>query len=124
MKKQDNKLIAYCSLYCPKCYKMSVSDAAMNLKKELENKHICGKTKWLSKSFYSELDSLISLHCNKFCKEGGGSPNCKIRICCIKKGYNGCWECNNFKSCDKLSNQFIENIKLMNSKKKRKKKEV
>jgi len=116
MIKEDNNLVAYCGLYCPKCYKMKVSEAALNLKKELENKHVCGKIKCLSESFILELDSLIALHCNKFCKDGGGSQDCKIRICCINKGYNGCWQCNDFESCDKLSTQFIENIKLINNK--------
>jgi len=110
-----DKLIAYCGLYCPKCYKMTISEAAINLKKELDNKQGCGKLNCLSESFKLELDELIALRCNKICKDGGGSLDCKIRKCCIEKSFDGCWECNDFESCDKLSLQFVENLKSISN---------
>ena len=111
MVKQNKNLIAYCSLYCPKCYKMTVSEAAIKLQKELKNPHICGKFQFLSKEFKKDLDKLIKLHCPKLCKAGGGDKNCLIRKCCLKKKINGCWECVDFKVCDKLKEQYVGNIK-------------
>lgn len=66
--KMFEKLVAYCSLYCPKCYKMTISEAAAKLKKELENPHVCGKIHFLQKSFLTNLDQIIALRCTKICK--------------------------------------------------------
>jgi len=52
-------------------------------------------------SFKKSLDRLASLVC-KGCRENGGPPWCKIRSCCQKKGYEGCAECDQFETCDKL----------------------
>ena len=111
MNKQDKRLVAYCSLYCPKCYKMTISEAATKLKNELGNPHLCGKTQLLSDSFISNLNKLVEFRCTKICKDGGGNPKCIIRQCCIQKKLNGCWECSNFESCNKLNKQYICNIK-------------
>lgn len=108
---QENKLVAYCSLYCPKCYKMTVSEAAAALKKELENPNICGKKLIIPKSFLTKLDELIALRCTKICKNGGGSGECSIKKCCLQKGIDGCRECDTFASCEKLKDQYISNIK-------------
>ncbi len=110
MNKLDKKSVAYCSLYCPKCYKMTISAAAAALRRELENPHICGEVK-TSESFLSELDDLTSLRCTKVCKVGGGNPNCIIRKCCVQKKINGCWECADFETCSNLKEQYIHNIK-------------
>ena len=106
-------LIAYCGLYCPKCYAMVVSEAAINLKKALENTHICGSKHDPSNKFKAELNELVNLKCAVFCKYKMES-NCPIRICCIKKGIEGCWECNNTQDCPNLTQQFKENCKRIN----------
>jgi hypothetical protein len=31
----------------------------------------------------------------KGCRSGGGDPNCFQRICWLRKGIEGCWECKN-----------------------------
>jgi len=36
----------------------------------------------------------------------GGPPNCKIRNCARKKKLMGCWQCDDFQTCDKL--RFLE----------------
>lgn len=111
MAEEDTKLVAYCGLYCPKCYKMVVSDAAEFLKNALENTHICGSANSPSAQFKSELNNLISLRCPKVCKAGGGNSNCAIRKCCLKKNIAGCWDCDGFQTCKNLTEQFINNIK-------------
>jgi len=107
----DEKLVAYCGLYCPKCYKMVVSQAAESLKDALENTHIYGSVNDASSQFKAELNKLVSLRCLKVCKEDGGKPTCKIRKCCVGKRLNGCWECNDFERCKNLKEQFVNNIK-------------
>jgi len=32
----------------------------------------------------------------------GSNPGCKIRLCCQKKNCEGCWECVEFETCQKL----------------------
>ena len=51
---------------------------------------------------YELLGMMVRLRCKRTCHEGGGPPACKIKICCSKKGFTGCWECAEFESCKKL----------------------
>jgi hypothetical protein len=95
---------------------MTISETATLLKKELENPHICGKIHFLPESFVTKLDELIALRCTKICKDGGGNPECHIRKCCVQKRIDGCWECDDFESCDKLKDQYINNIKIIKDK--------
>lgn len=90
---------------------MTISGAAIVLKKELANPLLDEKKISLSESFLAKLDELIALRCTKICKDGGGNPECTIRKCCLKKRIDGCWDCDNFESCDKLKDQYIHNIK-------------
>jgi hypothetical protein len=111
MGKESLKLIAYCGLYCPKCYKMVVSQKAKALKDALENTHICGSVNEPRKEFKEELNKLAGLRCPKLCKDGGGNPNCLIRKCCIEKNFAGCWQCHDFLECNNLKKQFVDNLK-------------
>lgn len=89
---QPTILIAYCGLYCTKCYKMRISEAAELLKDTLKDTHIRRTSDKPSTQFKNELNNLTALHCPKLCKDGGGNPNCQIRRCCTEKILNGCWE--------------------------------
>ena len=51
---------------------------------------------------YEVLGAMVKLRSRKVCKDGGGPPFCKIRKCCQKKGIDGCWECEEFETCEKL----------------------
>lgn len=106
-------LVAYCGLYCPKCYAMVVSEAAINLKKALDNTHICGSKHDPSTKFKAEIDELVNLKCAVFCKEKKES-DCPISNCCLIKKFEGCWECYDAQECPKLSQQFKENCKKIN----------
>ena len=48
------------------------------------------------------MGALVRLKCKSACRNGGGNPFCAIRKCCIKKGYDGCWQCADFETCKKL----------------------
>jgi hypothetical protein len=92
---------------------MVVSEAAINLKKALDNTHICGSRHDPSNKFKKELDELGNLKCAVFCKDKTES-NCPIRICCIRKKVEGCWECKTAQECPNLTQQFKENCTKIN----------
>lgn len=87
---------------------MRVSGAAEILKKELEAAKVKGATYLddAGEQFRTCLDKLIARRCTKFCRVGGGSA-CRIKQCCLSKGFEGCWECTNFEDCDMLTEQFL-----------------
>lgn len=110
-------LIAYCGLNCAVCfsYKMTVSEAAKALRRELRTAKL--KEAWKEIPFLNEyepfkksLDGLAMLRCPKVCREGGGNPWYKIRKCAHKKETSGCWECEDLESCDKLNERCVKNI--------------
>jgi hypothetical protein len=51
---------------------------------------------------YELLGMMVRLRCKRTCHQGGGPPSCKIRDCCLKKEFSGCWECDEFETCKKL----------------------
>lgn len=116
---EEKDLIAYCGLYCGECikHKGEIADLARDLRKKLREAKFDRVSRGLSKYFkefnkyqecYEVLGAMVRLRCKKTCKDGGGPPFCKIRKCCQKKGYEGCWECEEFETCKKL--EFLEPI--------------
>jgi len=59
--------------------------------------------------FMETLDSIITLQCKNTCKESfgcslaGETHKCGALKCIEAKGYDGCWECNEYKKCEKLN---------------------
>lgn len=107
--------IAYCGLYCEDCFGHTgrIADLSRDLRAELRRAkfdRIAGtlaeepyfKTFANYAEAYEVLGALVQLRCKNMCKGGGGPPFCKIRKCSQKKGYSGCWECDEFVDCDKL----------------------
>ncbi len=108
---EDKNLIAYCGLYCGDCfgYKGKVADLARDLRKELRQAKFDRVAEGIPfeefkhyKECYETLGALVRLRCKNACKGGGGPPFCKMRKCCRKKGIEGCWECDEFETCEKL----------------------
>jgi hypothetical protein len=108
-------LVAYCGLYCGDCpmHRGKIADMARDLRKELRQSKFDKTAEDLStfsffdifKNYpqcYEVLGAMVKLRCGKVCKDGGGPPFCKIRKCCQKKGIQGCWECDEFETCEKL----------------------
>lgn len=132
MDKNNEKLIAYCGLYCDDCfgYKGKIADLSKELRKELKKEKFDIMVKGIPfkalenyKECYEVLGTLVRLKCNYACKGGGGNPFCKIRKCCKSKSINGCWECNEFTACNKLDslklnhgNAHIKNLQIINKK--------
>ncbi len=126
-------MIAYCGLYCPDChgFQQKIPDLARDLRKELRTvkyKKFADfmATSPFGKGFkeydkcYDVLGNMVKFRCHKGCRDGGGNPFCKIRKCCKKKKYDGCWECEIFEKCGKLDflkpvhdNGHIKNLKVL-----------
>ncbi len=115
----ENDLIAYCGLYCGDCFnrKGEIADLARDLRKKLREAKFDRVSRGLSRFFkqfenyeqcYGVLGAMVRLRCKKSCRDGGGNPSCKIRKCCQKKGIEGCWECEEYKTCEKLD--FLKTI--------------
>jgi len=119
--KSDIYLIAYCGLYCQDChgYNGKIPDLARDLRKELREKRYDKFAHFIStysfgkdyKNYdecYKVLGAMVKFRCKKGCRDGGGSPFCKIRKCAQKKELDGCWECSDFETCNKLD--FLKNV--------------
>ncbi len=113
MSEQNENLIAYCGLYCGDClnYKGEIADLARDLRKKLREAKFARVAQGLSGFFkefknyeqcYEVLGVMVRLRCKRACRGGGGPPVCKIRACCQKKNIQGCWECDEFETCEKL----------------------
>ncbi|MBC8204033.1 DUF3795 domain-containing protein [bacterium] len=115
MSEDEKNLTAYCGLYCGDCFgfKGTIADMARDLRKELRSAKFSRFADFVSNySFgavyknypqcYEVLGAMVKFRCNKGCRDGGGPPFCKIRQCCQKKEIEGCWECEEFETCEKL----------------------
>lgn len=135
-KNQDENLIAYCGLYCKDCHGNNgkIPDLARDLRKELRKNNYDKFAEFIStysfgkdfkeyKTCYTVLGAMVKFRCKKGCKNGGGSPFCKIRKCAQKKDFDGCWECDGFETCKKLDflmpvhgNAHIKNLENIKKK--------
>jgi len=119
--KSDIYLIAYCGLYCQDChgYNGKIPDLARDLRKELRETRYDKFAHFIStysfgrdyKNYdecYKVLGAMVKFRCRRGCRNGGGSPFCKIRKCAQEKEYDGCWECTEFENCKKLD--FLKNV--------------
>jgi len=119
--KEDITLIAFCGLYCGNCHGHTgrIPDLARDLRKELRDIHYDRFASFISnysfgKDFknyeecYKVLGAMVKFRCRNGCRNGGGSPFCKIRKCAQKKNLDGCWECEIFQTCNKL--EFLEPV--------------
>ena len=113
---EEKELIAYCGLYCGDCfgYQGKIADLARDLRKELRQAKFAKIAESLSaNSFfavfqnygqcYEVLGAMVKFRCKRTCRGGGGPPFCKMRTCCQKKGIDGCWQCEEFETCEKLN---------------------
>lgn len=108
--------IGFCGLHCGDCFAYSgtIADMARDLRKALRQARFEKTAKALShvsffKVFerypdcYEVLGAMVKFRCRNGCRLGGGNPSCKIRKCCNRKDLDGCWQCDEFESCDKLT---------------------
>ena len=116
MTDKEQNLIAYCGLYCGDCFarKGTIADLARDLRKELRQTRFDILAEGISevpmfKVFkdyqicYGVLGGMVKFRCKRACRENGGNPFCKIRKCCEKKNFKGCWECEEIRTCKKFN---------------------
>jgi hypothetical protein len=128
--------IAYCGLYCGDChgFKGTIPNLARDLRKELRAANYKTFADALAREefgrvlrdydkCYAVLGAMARFRCKKGCRNGGGPPFCKIRACAIKKALKGCWECEEFEACQKLSflkavhaDGHIKNLRILKKK--------
>lgn len=111
----DESSIAYCGLCCLDCHGHTgkIPDLARDLRKELRtskydkfahaiSQQSFGKAYKEYDACYEVLGAMVKFRCKKGCRNGGGNPFCKIRICCQKKNLEGCWKCTESDQCKNL----------------------
>lgn len=123
MSSKNRKATAYCGLYCEDC--IPSNRRLFTLVKELEQ--LLDTVKFENyaklkakrsevfnryKDFTEVLSKIKKLECIPTCYNGpkselGCSNKCIIRECVINKRFEGCWECDLYKSCEKLERHKI-----------------
>jgi len=108
-------LVGYCGLYCNACgiRQGKIKTAVGNLRDIIAaygfDKLMPELSKWEpSFKHYNEfnqvMDGLVKLFGDCLgCLEGGGDPNCKVRLCVKEKGYRTCAECSEVETCETLA---------------------
>lgn len=132
----QEKLIAYCGIFCGECFSYSgkIADFARDLRKELRQSRFDKIAESLSsisffKTFkkypecYEVLGAMVKLRCKNECRNGGGNPYCVIKKCCQKKQIEGCWLCDGFEDCKKMDflktthgDALLKNLRILNKK--------
>jgi hypothetical protein len=104
------ELVAFCGLYCGDCvqFKRNVSKFAKDLENELSKENFEKIVKNIPdiknyNDFREVLEIISKLECKECCREGGGNPDCEVRLCCQKKGFYTCAECESFLYCPELA---------------------
>jgi hypothetical protein len=109
---KNKKLLAYCGLYCADCagHGGKIAVAARDLqmvvtryKFERSAKSLFPKVFKDYAKFSKVLNFLVQLKCPAVCRvRKKGETRCRIRQCCIDRGYFACYECREFETCKKL----------------------
>jgi hypothetical protein len=109
----DEKFTAFCGLCCIDCIPSNCGffHLVHNLEEVLSDLQFdeYARLKAERNPVFSEYQTFIkvlkeieSLKCSRPCREGGGKPECEVRNCVLGKGYSGCWECSDRRTCTKL----------------------
>jgi hypothetical protein len=111
MEAKEN-LLGHCGLYCGDCagYSGEIAAASVELKKAIDKYHFNLTAKELYneeleefENFYEMLQFMTKLKCPQVCRERDATKeSCEIKKCCLENGFFACYECGEFKECDKL----------------------
>jgi hypothetical protein len=113
--------IGFCGIWCGSCAggNGSIAELAKKLQ-TLAKDH--GLEHWIPKEFdFKEFTKgLTCIQARAICpgcKQGGGPPTCKIRICALRKGFGDCSQCNllaecgNFEDVEKSHPEIKEDLR-------------
>jgi hypothetical protein len=109
----EKKYTSYCGLYCQDCIPSNkkLFGVIKTLRSVLEELQFEKYARIKSQKdqifaqypiFAKLLTKIAALECTAPCREGGVTPNCKIRDCVLNRDYVGCWDCDEHKSCELL----------------------
>ena len=116
--RQDRKFTAFCGLYCLDCIpskrrlfrlvgelRETLEELGFDRYAELKSRRI--ETFSDYPRFLEVLKEIGRLECTVPCYEGpcsqtGCAPDCKVRACVLDREYEGCWECDDFRGCERL----------------------
>jgi hypothetical protein len=115
-KMTENDLTCYCGLYCGDCirFRSRASELAADLLKELENTRFAeyARVKRSQISDFRDYKTMVTLlahisrlRCEAPCRSGGDGcmDSCPIIACVKGKSFEGCWECSEYKACEKIA---------------------
>ncbi len=110
--KDRKELLAYCGFYCGDClgYTGVIADAATEFKMVLDKYKFERTAECVLPDqlhdygrFYEIVGFMTGLKCPMICREReDSSVACEVRKCCIDNGFYACYECDDFKTCEKL----------------------
>jgi hypothetical protein len=122
-KKMKKELLAYCGIYCGDCLGHTgvIADAAEDFKCVLEKYEFEKSVKYILSNQLKNYDKIFdkivfmaSLRCPIVCRERtDDNVDCEIRKCCRSKGFFACYQCDNFKNCEKLKSMEGLHYKVM-----------
>ncbi len=110
--------LSFCGLHCGTCYLRNghVAEHATALLAELKamrfeawgpaQGELNRKEFGAFRHAQHALDVLAAwngMRCERACRQGGGSADCKIRECCKASQRAGCWECVRVETCETLA---------------------
>jgi hypothetical protein len=129
LEEENLKMTAYCGLYCGDCAfkKGTVNDLAMQMVEEFDRirlDKIVEVIPFLDADKYRQarefLESIGPLKCTG-CRGGVRAQFCDIAKCAIEKEVQGCWECEEFRDCEKMKflahvhgDAHVKNMKKIN----------
>ena len=101
----DNKLIAYCGLYCGHCYSRThIVPTAKKLIEQMQAQGFESFGPYMPDyiEFRRFMDMLIDADGCPGCRQDGGSPGCNMRVCAREKQVEACPLCNEY-PCEKFA---------------------
>lgn len=103
-------LLAYCGLHCGDCagHSGEIAEAARSLLDVLERRKFERTAASLFRTelpdyagFLKALEFVSGLKCRAYCRKR--EKPCAIAECAIDKGFRGCYECDDFRTCGELA---------------------
>ena len=104
----DTRYMCHCGLYCENCAVMAkIRPAAKTLYDEMKKAGFAEIIRFIpgGDGFWPFLEGMADRGLCGSCMEGGGNPECPVRICAKEKGIGMCALCDSY-PCEKMEAFF------------------